>query len=269
MVDDPKKIAVIGFGAMAQSLLASLRRSNSRLEIGAALLPTEFRNGTEDQHEITLLSSADELIAWKPSLVVECAGHQAVHTLVPAVLEAGVDVVVVSIGSLADPGLLERLEESARRGKSRMTVASGAVGGLDVLRSAKIAGLDDVSYTGSKPPGAWKGTPAEEAFDLGSLRENTVIFDGTAADAARLYPKNANVTAAIALAGIGFDETKVTLTADPASSSNIHRVQASGAFGRFSITLENRPLPDNPKTSWLAALSVEQSIVRHFQNIEL
>ena len=71
------------------------------------------------------------------------------------------------------------------------------------------------------------------------------------------------------LAGIGFADTKVTLVADPHASGNTHKVNAAGAFGRFEISLENKPLPDNPKTSWLAALSVEQALHRHFQRIEL
>ncbi|MGY5808926.1 aspartate dehydrogenase [Rhizobium sp. LEGMi198b] len=269
MHKDPKKIAIIGFGAMARSLQASLANSGDDFEIRATLLPEEFRVAADIPQSVNAFGSVDELLEWRPSLVVECASHEAVHDAVPSLLAAGVDVVVVSIGSLSDASLLTKLEAAAKSGKSRLTVASGAIGGLDVLRSAKIAGLSNVVYTGSKPPAAWKGTPADEQFDLTSLTERTVIFDGNAAGAAKLYPKNANVTAAVALAGVGFEETRVTLIADPGSASNTHQVEAEGAFGRFSIVLENRPLPDNPKTSWLAALSIEQCITRHFQNIEL
>ncbi|ASW09892.1 aspartate dehydrogenase [Rhizobium sp. 11515TR] len=266
---NPRKIAIIGFGAMARSLQTSLDQADSGFLIGATLLPEQYRHGVEVPENVAVFGAVEELIDWRPSLVVECASHEAVHSAVPALLEAGIDVVVVSVGSLSDESLVSRLEEAALRGGSRLTVASGAIGGLDVLRSAKSAGLREVVYTGSKPPAAWKGTPADGAFDLAALTERTVIFDGSAAEAAKLYPKNANVTAAVALAGIGFAKTRVTLAADPSSSSNTHKVEADGAFGRFSIVLENRPLPENPKTSWLAALSIQQCIVRHFQNIEL
>ncbi|SCB58609.1 aspartate dehydrogenase [Rhizobium aethiopicum] len=269
MPKDPQKIAIIGFGAMARSLQASLTKTQSRLAIRATLLPREFHASAELPDSIHLCGTVEELIEWAPSLVVECASHEAVRHAVPELLRAGIDVVVVSVGSLSDGALLADLEKAAQSGKSRLTVASGAIGGLDVLRSAKSAGLDTVIYTGSKPPAAWKGTPADDEFLLSDLRERTVIFEGTALDASTLYPKNANVTAAVALAGIGFERTKVTLIADPTSTSNTHQVEAGGAFGRFSILLENRPLPDNPKTSWLAALSIEQCITRHFQNIEL
>ncbi|MDX3976400.1 aspartate dehydrogenase [Shinella sp.] len=266
MKNDAKRVAVIGFGAMAQSLKDSLRGSGSGIEIAATLVPhdlTVTHDGVEVFHDIA------SLLAWGPSVVVECASHEAVRNTVPPLLRAGIDVIVVSIGSLGDADLLLSLETAASAGGSRLTVASGAIGGLDVLRSAKIAGLESVVYTGTKPPSAWNGTPAEQKVDLASLQDATVIFEGNAAEASRQYPKNANVTAAVALAGVGFENTKVTLVADPHARGNTHKVNASGAFGKFEISLENKPLPDNPKTSWLAALSVEQALHRHFQRIEL
>lgn len=266
MTKDPRKVAVIGFGAMAQSLDRSLKDFNGEIEISATLVPADIE---VDSGSITVFHNVDDLAKWGPSVVVECASHQAVRDYVPALLRAGIDVIVVSIGSLGDSELVAALERAADEGGSRMTVVSGAIGGLDVLRSAKIAGLDSVVYTGVKPPAAWKDTPAERLVDLSKLTVRTVIFEGNAAEASLQYPKNANVTAAVALAGAGFDKTKVTLVADPNALSNSHQVNASGAFGKFQIVLENKPLPDNPKTSWLAALSVEQALHRHFQKIEL
>ncbi len=266
MIKDPKKVAVIGFGAMAQSLDRSLKDFNGEIAISAMLVPSDIE---VNHSSVAVFHNVDDLAQWGPSVVVECASHQAVRDYVPALLRAGIDVIVVSIGSLGDSQLVANLERAADEGSSRMTVVSGAIGGLDVLRSAKIAGLDSVVYTGVKPPAAWKDTPAEKLIDLSKLTERTVIFEGNAAEASLQYPKNANVTAAVALAGIGFHETRVTLVADPVAVSNSHQLNASGAFGNFLIVLENKPLPNNPKTSWLAALSVEQALHRHFQKIEL
>ena len=114
----------------------------------------------------------------------------------------------------------------------------------------------------SKPPAAWKGTPAESRFDLAALTEPTVLFSGSARGSASTYPQNANVTAAIALAGIGFDATVVQLIADPSIERNFDEVVAEGAFGRLIVRLENAPLPHNPKTSWLAVLSIERELRR-------
>ena len=260
---DPDKIAVIGWGAMAQSVWRSLTERDTGVRIRAALLRSNGPGATPD--EVRLFRSVDDLVVWKPSVVLECASHSAVRDAVPQLLARGIDVIIASIGALADQQVLSHLQAASYAGGGRMTLVSGAVGGLDVLRSARLAGLDVVSYTGRKPPSAWMGTPAEGLLDLKRLSTPQSFFHGSATDAAANYPKNANVTAAVALAGVGFERTRVTLIADPTVPGNVHEVAASGAFGQFQITLENKPLPTNQKTSWLAALSIEESLLRHFQ----
>ena len=260
-------IASIGYGAMARALQAGLARNSDSLRLSGALV-----RSTADQEattNFTLWQSLQELIAAKPDLVVECAGHSAAREVVPALLEAGIDVIIASVGALSDSQTRDRIDRAAQTGKARATVVSGAIGGLDVLRAAALAGLDEVTYVGRKPPAAWKGTPAEHLLDLDVLRESTEFFNGDAASAAAEYPKNANVTAAVALAGLGFDRTRVRLVADPHQQTNSHELEAIGPFGQFRIILDNNPLPENPKTSWLAALSAEQAVFRHFSNLEL
>jgi aspartate dehydrogenase len=260
---DPGKIAVIGWGAMAQSVWRSLTERDTGVRIRAALLRSNGPGAMPD--EVRLFRSVDDLVVWKPSVVLECASHSAVRDAVPQLLARGIDVIVASIGALADQQVRSHLQAASYDGGGRMTIVSGAVGGLDVLRSARLAGLDVVSYTGRKPPSAWMGTPAEGLLDLTRLSTPQSFFHGSATEAAANYPKNANVTAAVALAGVGFERTRVTLIADPTVPGNVHEVAASGAFGQFQITLENKPLPTNQKTSWLAALSIEESLLRHFQ----
>ena len=117
-------------------------------------------------------------------------------------------------------------------------------------------------YTGTKPAMAWDGAPGAQGIDLAGLATAVAIFEGTAAEAARLFPRNANVAASVALAGLGMQETRVCLVADPAGSTNRHALEAEGSFGRLSLELENAPLPENPKTSALAASSLVQAIRR-------
>jgi len=193
-------------------------------------------------------------------LVVDCAGHAGLAEHGPAALATGINVISVSTGALAAPQLLENLEKSARAGGSSIKFLSGAVGGIDSLLAASVGGIAEVRYTGRKPPLGWSGSCAEEQCDLKNLQEPFVHFSGTAREAARLYPANANVAATIALASKGLDDVFVELIADPGLSRNIHEIQATGAFGDLRFQIEGNPLSTNPKSSALAAMSVVREL---------
>ncbi len=137
---------------------------------------------------------------------------------------------------------------------------AGAIGGIDAIAAMRLGGLDAVRYRSRKPPAAWRGSPAEKVADLDKLTSRTVLYRGTAGEAALLYPQNANVAAAVALAGLGFDATEVELVADPEAPGNVHEIEAEGAAGRFAIQLQGKPSRTNPKTSALAALSVARAL---------
>lgn len=253
------RIAVIGHGAMGRYLLPRLAQLLPRAELALVL-----RNAADAPLHITQLTGAEQLLAWRPGLLIECAGHGAVREHAPGALRAGIDVMLTSVGALADDDLRLQLDAAVRVGAGRLITVSGAIGGLDALNAARGAGLHSVRYIGRKPPLAWSGTPADAAFDLAALNQPTVIFSGSAAESALAYPKNANVTAAVALAGMGFAQTQVQLIADPGVTQNCHELEVHGAFGEFRIQLANAPLPENPKTSWLAALSLEAEIRGYF-----
>jgi aspartate dehydrogenase len=202
------------------------------------------------------------LIRLTPNLVVECAGQGAVEEFGETVLRAGINLMVISNGALADQSVRERLIAAAALVDCNIIIPSGAIAGIDGLNALRIGGLDSVLYSATKPPLAWKGTPADDAFDLDAISESTVLFEGPASEAARLYPKNANLAATVALAGLGMEQTQIRLIADPAvAPTNVGRIEASGAFGTLTVECRGLPAPDNPKTSATTALSVANAIL--------
>ena len=255
---------MVGCGAIG-SAVAELLRDDSVLRLTQVIVPPAHADAVRPLLErfaptARVQQALDLRDDARPGLLVECAGHSAVAEHVIPALREGIPVVLASVGALHDADALQRLEAAARQGNTQVHLVSGAIGGIDALVAARIGGLEQVNYTGRKPPSSWRGTPAEALHDLAALREATVIFEGTARDAARLYPKNANVAATVSLAGVGFDRTSVTLIADPSVSRNVHRIVAEGAFGKLDLTIENEPLPANPKTSALTVYSVLRAI---------
>lgn len=251
---------LIGYGAIGRLVLSrivddSLVRVTYVLERAARCAQLQDRLGSA----MRVISNLDEL-GDQPDCAIECAGHTAVGGIVVPLLSRGIDVALVSIGALCDDALYEQVTSAARQGGAQLTLVAGAIGGVDALASARLGGLDEVVYSGRKPPHAWRGTPAENEVDLAQLDVASVIFEGSARDAARLYPKNANVAATIALAGVGFDRTRVSLIADPSVTQNQHRIEAHGAFGALDIATTGAPLAENAKTSSLVAYSALRSL---------
>lgn len=255
------RIGIIGFGAIGNTLYRMLGEHLPQVQVVGVTDRADRQQALQAQLPGLLVASrVEDLLALKPELVIECAGHVGLQASGPAVLAAGADLLVASVGALADAELEQVLLNAAKQGGGMLRIPAGALGGLDVLGAARFAGLDQVTYISNKAPRAWKGTPAEGMLDLDALTEATVFFEGDAREAALMFPQNANVAAATALAGIGFERTRVQLRADPAASGNRHRIQASGAFGEIDVTILGKTLPENPKTSMLAPYSLVRSL---------
>lgn len=255
-------VALLGHGAIAKYVVDQLQ-SQPGLKIMAVICreasharALQFSNG-----KFEVNTSVNDLSA-KPDLIVDCAGHSGLLAHAANALRRGIDVVSISTGALAAPGVIEELDKSANAGNSSIRFLSGAVAGIDALVAANIGDLDQVVYTGRKPPAGWIGSAAEEVCDLANLNEPFEHFSGTARTAAQQYPKNANVAATIALASLGLDKVNVKLIADPGIERNIHELSASGSFGSLSMRIEGKPLPDNPGSSALAAMSLVAELER-------
>jgi aspartate dehydrogenase len=255
-------IGLIGYGGIAQDVVAALRSMQADGDIVGVLA----RAGRSEKARATLpgievVENLDDLLARKPGTVAEVAGQQAVDQYGVTILRRGIDFLVISIGALAEPALLQKLKAAAAEGRARMLLPAGAIGGIDAIAAMRIGGLTKVRYRSVKPPVAWRGSPAEQVADLDKLTKRTVLYKGTAGEAALRFPQNANVAATVALAGLGFDATEVELVADPDAPGNIHEIEVEGAAGNFSIRLQGKPSRTNPKTSALTAFSVARALI--------
>lgn len=194
-------------------------------------------------------------------IVVEAASQDAVRDVALSVLQNRKDLMIMSAGALLDESVHDILAEACRDFKKTILLPSGAIAGLDALRSVG-SGLSHVAITTTKHPRSLRGARFFETseIDLDSLTEPTVVFDGSAADAVSLFPANVNVSALLSLSGTGGDSTAVRVVADPNTSHNTHTIDAKGEFGEVSITVRNLPDPANPKTSRLAILSAIQTL---------
>ena len=256
MTHDIPRTALIGCGAIGQEILAQLAADGALDRVMSVLERPRNLARTRElaAGRFPVTGQLSELLAAKPQVVVECAGHSAVAAHGAAILRAGIDLIIAATGCLADRGLAAELADAARNG-GRLLIPSGAVAGIDGLLAAR-ASLTSVTYRSAKPPVAWRGTPAETLIDLGAVTAPTVFFEGSAREAALSYPQNANVGVTIALAGIGLDRTRVQLVADPKLGDPLGIIDADGALGKFRFEVLAYAAPGNPKTSRLTAYSL-------------
>lgn len=193
---------------------------------------------------ITECASIGALLNQPFDILLEAASIQAVHDCCEATLRANRDVVILSVGALADKSFKRAVVEQARERGRRIHIPTGALFGLDNAQVGQLSGIETVHLITTKSPAA-----------LGiNVTKKTRLFSGPAEECIQLYPKNVNVSVALQLATD--KPVTVELWADPDASTNTHQVDMAGKFGRVSIMVANLPSPDNPSTSYLAALSV-------------
>jgi aspartate dehydrogenase len=254
------RVGIIGGGTIARLFLEHIRRG----ELGAARVVAIVGRSARSrgkalarEFRVAFVAGLEGLLARKPDVVVEAASHDAVREYGEPLLRKGVALIVLSGGALCDDALRGKLERAAGKSGALLYVPSGGICGLDALKAACIAGVDEVTIAVAKPPQAWKGIAHVEKLkvDLDGLREPRTLYDGPARAGVPLFPANVNIAAVLSLAGIGFDRTRLKVVADPGIVHNTHTITIRGSTGTISIKLENVPAPGNPKTAWLACYS--------------
>ncbi|MEI3600264.1 MULTISPECIES: aspartate dehydrogenase [unclassified Oceanobacillus] len=255
-------IGLIGAGAIANFLLKEINHaSHEEHRITSVYVrDREKHQRLEAEFDVKLYTDFDTFLESGIDLVVEAANVEAVRNLIPATIRKK-DAVLISIGALVDEALLTELTKLASKHNHVIHLPSGAIGGLDLLQNASALGtVKNVSLTTRKP--------AHSLIDEVITEEKTV-FEGQAADAIKQFPKNINVSIVLSLAGLGIEQTMVRIIADPHIDKNIHQIEMAGDFGEATFTIHNKPLPSNPKTSYLAALSILGTLERLGKNIRI
>ena len=173
--------------------------------------------------------------------------------IAPRALGAGRDLIVLSCGGLL--GRQDWVDLAATR-RCHILVPSAAIAGLDGVKGARIGAITSVTMETRKPPRGLAGAPwiEQHRIDLDAITDETLVFEGSASEACRAFPANVNVVAALSLAGIGPEKTRIKIYAAPAQKMNQHRIMVDGEFGRLAIEVENIP-SENPRTGRLSYLS--------------
>ncbi len=260
------KIALIGYGAISQTLFDLFRAKKAPIDIVGVLVRPGRAKETQKKvgRKVVVVESLKALLKLKPDVVVEAASQQAVRDWGETILKKGFDLMVIATGAYGDPKLFRKHVKAAEKSGARLRLPSGAIAGLDGLLAMRLGHLERVKYVSIKPPHAWTGTPAETEFDLPSIKEPTVIFRGKPADAGRLYPKNANLAVTVALCGAGLERTEIELVADPTlpPGTNASRLEVVADSGELKMERTGKAMPDNPKTGVLTAMTMADDLLK-------
>lgn len=255
-----RKVGLLGCGTIGSQLALAVdshKVANASLVALFDISENNLQNLKGKLHANSeTYSDFERFLSSEADIVVEAASQSAARSFGKAVLESGKDLMVMSVGALANRDFLAELLQAATKKGCRIYVPTGAIAGIDAIRSVRHL-LESVTLTTTKSPKALAGAPFFETskIKLGDITERTVVYEGNAANAVTAFPANVNVAAVLSLAGIGVDKTKVRIVADPKATTNQHEIFAAGSFGEIRITVNNMPSPENPKTSFLAVLS--------------
>jgi aspartate dehydrogenase len=233
----PKRVGLIGAGAIGTVLAEAIQR---KLIICDELIIYDVdlqraQNLKGKLHFPTkIVDNIDALISQKPKVIIEAASQQAITEYFDKLLATDIDVIVMSTGALLKLGT----------GSSRVHFPPGAIGGLDALKSATIAGITEITLTTHKPP---------KALGKDNI-EGLIIYEGYAAEAAQRFPREMNVAATLALT-VKPAKVKVQVVSNPKVKRNTHEINIKWRYGEMRLQFANDPHPDNPHTSALAAWS--------------
>ena len=250
------RIGIVGCGAIAKEIV-TLSAERLKEKLGFTAFFDIDKKRSEELARLSprgkVANSLDEVFDTS-DLIIECASSAVSPEVVKRAIDNKKAVLVMSVGGLIESSAL--LEE-ARKKNIKVFFPSGAICGLDGLKAAKVSQIKKVTLRTRKPPLGLIGAPylKKNNIDLGAIKDEKVIFKGSAIEAVKGFPKNVNVASLLSLAGIGPNKTTVEIIVSPKYTKNVHEIEIIGDSGRITTRTENVPSESNPKTSRLAALS--------------
>jgi aspartate dehydrogenase len=241
------KVGIVGMGVIGRHVADAITRGIPGIALAGVTVRDPAKTG--DYRALPL----DTLIR-ESDLILEAATQAALREFAPSVLAAGKHLMVLSVGGLV--GVLDEWAQLAEKHGCRILVPSGAVAGLDGMKGAREASITSVTMETRKPPRGLAGAPwiEQQKIDLDAITTETLIFEGPATEAVKAFPANVNVVAAVSLASVGPEKTRIRIYAVPGQARNQHRVTVEGEFGRLTVEIENVP-SENPRTGKLSYLS--------------
>lgn len=258
MMSKPLKIGIVGCGAIGSSLAKTIVADFSQQAQLVSLYDIDIEKAYKLSSALRLKKIAalnlDDLIN-DVDLVIEAASAKSSYEIAQKSILAKRDIMIMSVGGIVDH--YKELSTLAKDMNARFYIPSGAICGLDGLKAARESKVNKVTLTTKKPPSAFKGVTfiLKKKINLDQLKEDTVLFEGSALSAIKHFPANINVAATLSILGLGLQNTFVKIIAAPNATRNIHEIEIDSEAGKIFTRTENVIHPDNPKTSFLAVLS--------------
>jgi len=265
------KIGIVGCGTIGSRLAKAIVEDFSDKADLSGLYDTILEKAyslASDLKKKNIVALSPEDLIKKCSFVIEAASGKVSKSIAKSAVESGRDVMIMSVGGMLEA---EEVFKQAKDKKCNIYFPSGAICGLDAVKAASLAKIDQVTLTTRKPPSGLIGNPylLKRNINLEHIDKETVIFEGSVDMAVRLFPKNINVAAALSLASGCKDKVLVRIITSPEFTKNSHEILVEGEFGKLQARTENFPCPDNPKTSYLAVLSARATLKRILEPIKI
>ena len=265
------RVGILGCGAIGSRIAKSIKTQCNDHAVVSALFDINPAKAQNLQKHIpqknVVKKSYQELLA-NSDLVVEAVNAPDTHQLVRSALLAKKDVLVMSVGKFIEG---ESILKLAQKQGVRVIIPSGAIAGIDAIKAASLQRIDRITLTTRKPIYGFADNAyvQQRRINLSQIKKETILFDGNVREAVKCFPQNINVAATIALASNAKDKMRIRIATSPEFKVNSHEIEVVGEFGRLTTKTENVVCPDNPKTSYLAALSAVRTLKEYFQGVKI